>query len=213
MNCRKIELLLVDYAEETLSERAERKVLRHVEHCEKCRANFEQIRQVRQEIRMLQVPELTDESWNAFQERLLHEIAQSAPRPEHRIFWKPALAFAGTAAFAMLLFLVVIMRQAPQTETIAPHLADNIAQPAMEGESESSPATEKNSQLALAEVSGKDLEEFLADAALLSDGELDELTIEANDSLNLIDDIEELSPEECNEALERLESVLVRRPS
>lgn len=234
MNCKKVKFLLIDYAETRAEQRnsrlsnmvriifdpitkvRERLIQRHLRRCAACRKELEHIEKVRQQLRLMHAPELTEDEWNSFQEKLSSILAQIEQPPLRRRSSAPSLVLAGAGAVFVLLLLTVLTRQL----RVGPiengsSLAKNRIHSALQDRAKLGSDAEDNqaTESYFADMTGlsaEEIDELVYDVASLSDEEWRELLDSVTDSTvvgwDVEDEVDALSLEECNEVLERLES-------
>ncbi len=212
MNCRTSQRLLVDFLEESLSNRKRRLMQQHLNSCPNCREELEELGSLREEVRLSKAPERTEAEWASFQQALMQKVAESVPsrlaRPSARLI----IAAAAVACAVVVLMLFRLPASKHQQES-APTVSTAEA-----GAGQAHPFEPAETG------SGKE-KTFLARAAL-SEQERVELTDAAGEALpdetsdaiegisgnsfydvSLYDELDDLSPQECDEVLQKLEAI------
>jgi hypothetical protein len=203
MNCKKVQALLVDFAEARADKRnyqrgsmrktstifiapmvqvRERLIWRHLRRCDGCRRELERIEKVRQELRKMRAPELTGDEWSTFQEKLSSKLVDIEQLPQLQHSRKPSLILVAVGAvFALLLLLVLTRQLIIEPLEKGPSLAKNQVRSALPEEQlglkstgESGEAVESN-LAGMAGLSSEEINELVNDVASLSDDEWNEL--------------------------------------
>jgi hypothetical protein len=213
MNCRKTQWLLVDYVEDTLAERTARSIRRHLDACDICRQKLQQVKQLRENITLLRVPELSEKEWDAFQRALSEKLAEQNPLPMPRPLlipaWKIAGAFAAAACVVLLVALPMLKQflhernQSVMEKTTSREIAGGYAAGVRE--------MDKDLVLALADFSEEEINLLLSDPVIVADNGWEGVSSLAGFGLpfglEIHDELAELTSEECDEMLRRLESL------
>jgi hypothetical protein len=208
MNCRRKQQLLVDYVEGILSDRKMRRIERHLSSCENCREHLAQLKHVRQQVRSLEAPEPSAEDWRRFQQELSRKISEQCEMRDRRVHGRPALLLLGAGAFALAVVMSFILVRNPFRGTPASPGENRVEE--MQIPNTFQQETFMNSHTLLAGLSDEEIEEFADDAIFAEDendmAESPLLDIFGSNS-GFYEDFDELSPEECDEVLKRLESI------
>jgi len=220
MNCARMKVLLVDYAEDSLAGGKKLAVERHLSRCESCRRELSILEELKGSLRSLPTPDGDDDFWENFNRKLAQKLANEKDAVMgRRRLWLPGLSFGATVAVAVLLLLslVVIPRSREQqrrTGEIAP--APNELKTVEVNDLEVEPLAYSNDEMvpALAELSSDEMEYLHENAFLLVDEgweSTDDIILDYGyeRSINdLIDGLsDDLSLEEYEEVYEELISI------
>jgi hypothetical protein len=213
MNCRKTQRLLVDYLEDSLAERAARSIRRHLASCDICRQELKLMKQIRENIALLSVPELSEKEWDAFQRALSEKLAVQnplpAPRPLFTPAWKIAGALAAAACVSFLFAVPTLNRFLHENNQSA---AEKAAQREISGDyAANARDMDRDMLLALADFSEEEITQLLSDPVIVADNGWEGVNGLAGFGLpfglEIHDELAELTSEECDEMLRRLESL------
>jgi hypothetical protein len=117
MNCSKVQSMLVDYVEDTLSDHRGRAIEAHIETCEHCRTELARIERLREDIGSIAAPEPDAAFWQEFDRKLTHRLAgEEAPAPR-RAPWRIGFALATAAAAAVCAVVWLSVRAAPPEDS------------------------------------------------------------------------------------------------
>lgn len=117
MDCTKIEKLLSDRIDGTLSERKTRAIKAHLEKCASCRSYVVSIEKIQDEARSLERPEVSENFWEGFAQRLKSNL-ESLRKKERRPFvlnW--SWVWSGAALLTVVAVgLYLLLFQSPQPQ-------------------------------------------------------------------------------------------------
>ena len=213
MNCRKSQHLLVDYLEDSLSGRVARSIRLHLEACDVCRQKLQEMKRLREHISRLPVPELSEREWDAFQRALSEKLAGEIPLPAHRSVGVPAWKIAGALAAAACVFVIFAT---PMLKSFLQERNRSVADTTPAQEVSGSYSTgarevEEDITLALANFSEEEINLLLSDPVIVADNGWETVNEFAGFGLpfggGIHEELAELSAEECEEMLRRLESL------
>ncbi|NQU07683.1 MAG: zf-HC2 domain-containing protein [Candidatus Abyssubacteria bacterium] len=135
MNCPDAKKLLVDYSEDTLSERKRRAVESHLSGCELCRGELSQIERLKERLSSMEAPEPDEKFWQRFGGKLSRRLEGEEAPSGRRLSWQVGAPLAAVAAAAIVVVLSLLVfsgkdrlpqtgpelvREAPSVGTIQP---------------------------------------------------------------------------------------------
>ncbi len=228
MNCGKVQKLLVEYAESTLTGRRKAKVELHLSTCEICRDELSQLEELREDIRSLGEPD-REPDWGSFNRKLSQRLERETTAPARYPLWIPRLAVAAaTAAILIILSFVALSR----LRELPPAVSQLAAVPTRSGRPQSALADgARSAQMNIQPTEKSDFSYLVTDGGVatpanLSSEEIDEAADRvsalvgedwgwASDEValddiyeqNMYDVVKGLTPEEFTEIYRDMESI------
>lgn len=109
MTCNRVNDLLVDYAEDTLSVRKRAAVDDHLSTCEVCRSDLSQIEALKADILSVETPKCDAVFWERFNRKLSQKLAEiEEPAAGRRFILRPQFSLAAAMVILVLLSIGIL---------------------------------------------------------------------------------------------------------